>query len=308
MRIADLVFAAGGVTEKALLDNVEITRYAVINGEKRESSHFNIDLKGALAGDRAANIPLQPYDMLTVRQISNWRSAEQVTLTGELAYPGAYPIEEGEKLSAVLQRAGGFSDKAYLPAAIFTRASIKVEEQKNMDKLRQQIDSDLAHKQMEVSALKDAGLQAKGQQKLDTARRVLEQMNTLQATGRMVIELKDIRALKGSEFDLTLRDGDTLYVPQKPDEVMVIGQVYNATTFLYQKRHKRDDYVKLAGGATPMPIPGISLPCAPTAWLRPATAAGVRAGACSPAMRLSCRRMSIPSTSSTRCSTGARLS
>jgi len=91
----------------------------------------------------------------------------------------------------------------------------------------------------------------KGQQKLDTARRVLDQMNTLQATGRMVIELKDIRALKGSEFDLTLRDGDTLYVPQKPDEVMVIGQVYNATTFLYQKRHKRDDYVKLAGGATP---------------------------------------------------------
>ncbi|MDX8410911.1 MAG: SLBB domain-containing protein, partial [Mariprofundaceae bacterium] len=118
MHISDLIFAAGNVTEKAYLKQAEITRYDVVDGERRVSKHMQLDLEDALANDGDGNMLLMPYDVLAVRQLSNWRSVEQVKLEGEITYPGSYPVEEGEKLSSVLRRAGGYTNKAYLPAAV----------------------------------------------------------------------------------------------------------------------------------------------------------------------------------------------
>ena len=250
MRLTDLVFAAGGLTEKALAEKAELTRFNIVDGQKRESVHVDVDLKGALAGDEEANIKLQPYDVITIRQLSNWRAAEHVSLLGELKFPGAYPIEDGEKLADLIVRSGGFTDKAYLQAAVFTRETIRQEQQKQIDDMTSRMEVEIAQEEVAINTLSDAQLIKHKQSALEAAKRVLGQMKATKATGRLVIKLKDIRGLKNSDFNLTLRDGDTLYVPKQPDQVMILGQVYNTTALLYRKKYDLEDYIDAAGGMT----------------------------------------------------------
>ncbi len=250
MTLTNLVMAAGGVTEKAMLGKVEITRFDIIDGKARESKHFDVDLAKALAGDVSANITLQAHDVVTLRQVSNWRASEHVTLVGEFLYPGSYPIEDGEKLSDLIERSGGFSDKAYLKAAVFTRETIRVEQQKQIDEMSSRVEAEIAAEEKAIASLSDAQLMKHKQAALLAAKRVLEQMKSTKAQGRLVIKLEDIRKLKKSDFNLTLRDGDKLYVPKKPDQVMVVGQVYNTTALLYRKKYDLEDYVDAAGGMT----------------------------------------------------------
>jgi len=246
MHVSDLVFAAGGVTEQAYLKEAEITRYQVMNGEKRVSEHLAVNLKAALAGDTSANVLLQPYDVLTVRQLSNWRAVEHVTLKGEVRFPGVYPVEDGEHLSSLLKRAGGYTDKAYLRAAVFTRESIRKAQQDKIDTMVKKLEDEVARMKGEASASTDP----KALAAVSSAEAVLAQMKKTKATGRLVLTLKDVDALKGTDFDVRLRDGDALYVPKKPDEVLVLGQVYNTTAMLYEKSMSVDDYIQRSGGMT----------------------------------------------------------
>jgi protein involved in polysaccharide export with SLBB domain len=250
MTLTNLIFAAGGVTEKALLGNVEITRFEIVDGDSRESKHFNVDLSKALAGDASANILLQPHDVVTVRQLSNWRASEHVTLAGEVKFPGDYPIEDGERLADLIVRSGGFTDKAYLKAAVFTRESIREEQQKQIDEMISRMETEIAQEEEAIASLHDAQLVKHKQSALLAAKRVLGQMKATKAMGRLVIKLEDIKDLENSEFNLTLRDGDKLDVPKQPDQVMVLGQVYNTTALLYRKKYDLDDYVDAAGGMT----------------------------------------------------------
>jgi len=252
MRLTDLVFAAGGVTEKALIGKAEITRFNVIDGQERESIHMEVDLAAALAGDEKANIELQPYDVLTVRQVTNWRTAEHVQLSGEVKFPGSYPIEDGEKLSDLIERVGGFTDKAYLKAAVFSRESIRVDQQKQIDEMTSRMEVEIAQEEESITTLNDAVLIKHKQTALLAAKRVLGEMKATKAIGRLVVKLSDIKGLEDSEFNLTLKDGDTLYIPKQPDEVMVVGQVYNTTALLYRKKYDLEDYVDAAGGVTRM--------------------------------------------------------
>ncbi|MDQ6971268.1 MAG: SLBB domain-containing protein, partial [Mariprofundaceae bacterium] len=238
------------VTEKSYLKQAEITRYEVVEGEKRASKYFQVDLHAALAGDKEANVELQPYDVLNVRQMTNWREAEQATISGEVRFSGSYPIEEGERLSDLLERVGGFTDKAYLRAAVFTRESIREEQQRQLYDLSKRIEDDIARQSVVVSDVKDATIAGRQKKSLETAKRVQGQLKSIKATGRLVIQLSDLKHFKGSEFDIRLKDGDKLYVQQRPDQVMVLGQVFNQSAFVFQDKLDRDDYVDMSGGTT----------------------------------------------------------
>ena len=247
MRVADLIFAGGNVTQMAYLKQAEITRYSVENGQKRVSEHLPIDLEAALRGEQLANIELHPYDVLNVRRVANWRAAEQVRVEGEVQHPGAYPIEEGEALSSLLQRVGGYTDRAYLRAAVFTRESVRLEQQKQIDELVRRMDSELASRETAVTSLRDATLQAQQQQALESGKRLLAKFKTAQATGRLVISLTDLAKLQGSQFDLKLRDGDRLFIPKRPEEVLVVGEVYNNSAVLFNPKYDSGDYLAQAG-------------------------------------------------------------
>jgi len=101
MRVADLVRAGGGLAESAYLQEAELTRYELVDGQARETELLQVDLGAALAGDPAHNLPLQSFDYLNVKEIPRWRDQEFVEILGEVAFPGRYPIKQGETLSEV---------------------------------------------------------------------------------------------------------------------------------------------------------------------------------------------------------------
>ncbi len=250
MRLADLVLAAGGPNEQAYLKIAELTRYEVIDGERRQSSHTEVNLDDAIAGNADANLLLLPHDELLIRAISNWRKVTRVEVQGEVKYPGIYPVEEGERLSSVLTRTGGYTDDAYLRAAVFTRESVRADQQKQIDELAKRTEVDVAKLETTACSLKDEMLRTRQLGQLEAAKRVAEQMKSVRATGRIVIELADIEKLKGTSFDLAMRDGDRIYIPKRPDEVQVLGEVYNQSAFVYRDNLSSDEYLAMAGGAT----------------------------------------------------------
>ncbi|MBV6417025.1 MAG: hypothetical protein CMLOHMNK_01658 [Steroidobacteraceae bacterium] len=246
MRVADLVRAGGGLDDSALAKSAELTRFRVV-GDVRQTEAINIDLEAALRGDEAANVPLQAFDILVVKETPEWREQEVVKLEGEVRFPGEYPIRRGESLRSVLDRAGGLTQFAAPRAAVFMRDSLRKREQAQMDKLAERVQIDLA-----ISALQGAHMnQAGATTALSVGQSLLTQLRGAKAVGRLVIDLPAaISARPGTADDVILQDGDQLIIPKQRQEVTVLGEVHNSTSHFYQPGLSRDDYVSLSGGTT----------------------------------------------------------
>ncbi|RME84342.1 MAG: hypothetical protein D6771_04630, partial [Zetaproteobacteria bacterium] len=156
---------------------------------------------------------------------------------------------EGERLSSVIARAGGFTEEAYLPAAVFLRESIREQQEKELVRLRAELQAMISRKEGELVGVSGAAAEQQ-RQALEAARRVLTQVEQLKATGRMVIRLADAEKLKGTPFDIRLQDGDRLIVPKRPDHVLVMGEVMSPNAQLYQPGKRMRFYIEHAGGLT----------------------------------------------------------
>ncbi|GLI36658.1 SLBB domain-containing protein [Geobacter hydrogenophilus] len=252
MTVRDLVTAAGSPKRNAYLESAELTRVAV-GGNSAKASRLEINLGKALAGDPANNLVLEPEDALIVRGIENWLEATDrfVTLRGEVKFPGTYSIAKGERLSSVIARAGGFTDKAYLKGAKFKRKSVRDEQQKRMDEVITRTEQEILRKQGELAAV------AASKEELEATRTALEglqkslaKLRESRAEGRVVIRLAQLDSFRKSPYDLELMGGDILEVPQVSSVVNVMGQVYNPTSFVHLPGEDVAHYLKDAGGAT----------------------------------------------------------
>src|SRR2546429_325043 len=143
MTVSDLVRAGGGTADAAYGNEAELTRYSVTSDQSRHTEHIKVDLAEALRGDPAANIRLQPFDSLSVKEVPLWETQESVTLKGEVRFPGEYTIRRGETLSSVLTRAGGLTDFAFPEGSVFTRESLRKREQEQLDLLAERMQRDL---------------------------------------------------------------------------------------------------------------------------------------------------------------------
>jgi len=239
MRIADLVRAGGGLDESAYLAEAELTRYELVNGEARETELIEVDLEAALAGDPAHNVPVQSFDYLNIKEIPRWRDQEFVEILGEVAFPGRYPIKQGETLRHVLERAGGLTDMAFAVGSVFTRQALKQREREQLDVLANRLEGDLASMSLSNPEQSEA---------VSTGRALLEQLRSAQPVGRLVIDLPAVVA--GTAEQLILRDGDRLFVPVQAQEVTVIGEVQYTTSHLHDPALSRDEYIDKSGGYT----------------------------------------------------------
>jgi polysaccharide biosynthesis/export protein len=246
MRISDLLRAGGGLQDAAYGAKAELTRYRV-SGDVRQTQLLDVDLAAILKGDLSADLVLQPFDFLNVKEVPEWSDQEQVSLLGEVRFPGTYPIQRGETLRSVLARAGGLSALAFPEGAVFTRVELQAREQEQIDRLAERLQGDLA-----ASALSAvAANQAAASQALSVGQSLLNQLKGTKAVGRLVIDLNSVLTTRiGSSEDVVLRNGDRLVIPKQKQEVTVIGEVQNTTSHFYREKLSRDDYIGLSGGTT----------------------------------------------------------
>jgi protein involved in polysaccharide export with SLBB domain len=244
MRVSDLLRAGGGLQDAAYSAKAELTRYR-LDGAARQTELVEIDLSAILKGDSSADLLLRPFDFLNVKEVPEWSEQEQVTLLGEVRFPGSYPIQRGETLRSVIYRAGGLTDMAFPAGSVFTRHELQDREQLQLDRLAERLQSDLATTALQATAAN----QAQAGQALAVGQSLLNQIKTTRASGRLVIDLQAILAAQDSD-DVALRDGDRLLIPKLKQEVTVIGEVQTNTSHFYREQFSRDDYINLSGGVT----------------------------------------------------------
>jgi polysaccharide export outer membrane protein len=247
MRVSDLLRAGGTLDASAYGGEAELARYVVDETGTRRTELITIDLASVLRGDPAADLPLRPFDHLLVKETPDWGDQAAVTLKGEVRFPGTYPIRRGETLRELIERAGGFTDLAFLKGSAFTRRELREREQKQLDMLNDRLQKDIAAMSLQAIAANQSG----AQQALSSGQGILVQLKAAKAVGRMVIDLPGLMADRpGGAKDVQLRDGDELVVPRQRQEVTVIGEVQSATSHLYVGGLKRDDYIRMSGGTT----------------------------------------------------------
>ena len=252
MTAAQLVRMAGGFRRAALQQTADLTSYQIINGSKVLDQRSSIRIGDAVnRNDSSADVVLKPGDILTIYQITGWTDiGSSLTIKGEVSHPGSYGFQEGERLSSVLRRAGGFRDTAYPAGAVLLREQVKELEEKSRAELIRQVEASPAASRLTPSLSgndNSATLQLIQQQQ----DQVLARLRSQPATGRLVIHVtSDIDSWANTDVDIEVRRGDVLTIPKRPGFVLVSGQVYNASAITFVPSKTAKWYLQRAGGVS----------------------------------------------------------
>lgn len=248
MRLTDLIYRAGGLETDAFQERAELAATRVIDGAHTVRVNSQVDLRSALSGSLNANRTLERDDVLFIRRVPDFHLPWIVTVRGEVTYPGPYSIAQGERLSSVLRRSGGFLSQAYLPAAVFTRASIRESQAQRLKEARARIQQELARLQLMPTPA--GAKETANAPELAMLQKAITTSEEVQPLGRIVLRLKPLDQLPNSPDDVELADLDELVVPKRPASVSVLGQVHNPTALVYETHLTLRDYLSRAGGPT----------------------------------------------------------
>ncbi len=237
-KVADLIAAAGGLTESAYISRAELSR-VVKQADNRngvEVSHQQLNLQQLAGG--SSNLLLQNRDRLNIFSVPAWEQQREITLEGEVRFPGKYLIQQGESLSQVLARAGGVTDNAFVFGAIYTREQVKERETVQYAKLLEQLRADVATR----------ALAAQNSQITPAdAMLMLREIEKIKPIGRLVVDLE--QAMAGNPaFDITVEHGDVLRVPRINRSISVVGEVQHTSTHRFDAAKTVQQYLELAGG------------------------------------------------------------
>lgn len=250
MRVKELIDYAGGLLMEANLQEAEITR-VTITPEGPETSRILINLRRAMSGYPGDNILLKPNDYLFVRSIPGWTLYTMVKIEGEIKFPGNYAVRKGETLSSLVSRAGGFTDSAYKKGAFFTREAVKKMQAEHLKQALDRLEAEVlaASYQKAQTALEKEEVERQ-KTVLSQQQQFLAKLRSVEPLGRVVFHLDDPERMRGTQDDLELQNGDSLFVPRIQQTVNVLGSVVNPTAVVYDKYLTVDDYIKEAGGPT----------------------------------------------------------
>ncbi|MBF0224109.1 MAG: SLBB domain-containing protein [Desulfobacterales bacterium] len=236
--IKDVILKAGGLlyfaSNKAELFRINATPTGPM------SERFIIDTAKALQDDLENNITLKVNDFIQIRTIPEWELYRMVTISGEVLFPGSYATKKGETLSSVIERAGGFTDSAYLKGAIFTRISVKSGQQKSLTELIDRVELQMFSSSQTIMEPVQVA-----QQKV-----FISKLRQITPQGRLVFNLEPLDKFKNSKDDISLEEGDNLYIPETPTFINVIGSVYNSVALIYDPVLSVNTYIDMAGGTT----------------------------------------------------------
>ena len=239
MSVNNLISLSGGLIESAYSQSAEIARLDLSNPNRAVSTIVLSSLSGA------SSEMLAPADYVEFRTVPDYRETSTISLQGEFVFPGVYAFDKGETLTSVIQRAGGFTDEAFIGGSVFLREALKIREQQELDRLARVLNDDLnADRLRDVNSEIDVN-----ESQLALQRNAVLALTSAEALGRLVIPLSDI--VNFSVEDIILKDNDRLLVPKFSQEVTVIGEVQRPTSYLYDASFSQADYLMQSGGMKP---------------------------------------------------------
>jgi len=224
----------------------------VEHGSKVISEHMSVPIAKAVLGEPDSDVRLRDGDVLTIGQISDWQDVgATIQVKGEVAHPGGYGIQPGERLSSIVARAGGLLPTAYPYGAILERVELREIEEKNRANLIEQIKEEA--RDVKLVPDMDQDDQAKAKATVLQYKKTIANLENTPPAGRLVIHISsDVKRWANTPADVQVRAGDTIYIPKRPSMVLLDGAVYHPTGVTYKPGKDAGWYLKQAGGPTAM--------------------------------------------------------
>lgn len=225
--LEDLIIQAGGLLESASVVRVDIARRIIdpnsMTQTRTLSENYSFGIKDGFVIDGDPGFILKPYDQIYVRRSPGYRAQENVYIQGELLFPGTYALnKKAERISDIVKRGGNLTPDAY------ARGARLVRQRSDEEKFRSE------------AALKVANQGGKDSISVKTL--------DLATTYNVGIELDKALANPGSDYDLVLRQGDRLIIPEYDNTVKINGAVMYPNTVVYKRGEKLSYYINQAGG------------------------------------------------------------
>ncbi len=228
MTLEDLVVRAGGLLEAASTVRVDVAQ-RVKNPTSTEEAgiraiHLTFELKDGLVVDGDREYILRPFDVVYVRRSPAYSAQQNVGVSGQVMFAGQYVlIQNNERLSELIRKAGGLKSDAYAEGASLTR--LKTEDERRREESAMGLTKNTGRDSLSV-----------------------EQLDLEEDRYAVAIELDKALERPGSSYDLVLREGDQLHVPDYQGTVMVCGAVIHANTVVYRDGQSIRKYVSQSGG------------------------------------------------------------
>lgn len=245
-RLRDIIKLAGGLLPYAS-NEAEITRVK-FSTSGIHTDRFIRDISYLHTGADMPPFLLEPNDHIMVKPVADWKLYKMVKVDGEVMHPGVYTVKKGETLSSVLERAGGFTDKAFSRGIVFIRESAREQQQKNLEEIVQRLEKQLL---VESSAKIQTALSPEessaNKTEMEAREKFVQTLKGLKAQGRVYLKLDTIKGLKGSDYDIEMEENDTITIPPKSSVVSVSGAVMAQGSYIYAGGSFKS-YVSKAGG------------------------------------------------------------
>jgi len=229
-KIEDIIIQAGGLLESASMVRVDVTRRIVDNTltkkQKEIAKVFSFGVKDGFVIEGESGFILEPYDQVFVRRSPGYSPQINVGVWGEVEFEGEYTLSvRNERLTDVIAKAGGLSDYAYAKGARLERTMSEEEYMQARDlldviELQNMADDDSV--------------------KIDA--------RSIRRVYNVAIDLEKALANPHSDFDLALREGDRIIIPQYNNIVTVRGTVRKQGTITYDPSKSLSYYISEAGG------------------------------------------------------------
>lgn len=232
MTLEDAILQAGGLKENATTQRVEISR-RVKNSDVNSASAitaevFQVNITPDLR-NTASTFVLQPFDIVAIRPSSGYSTQKIVKIEGEVLFPGVYSItRKDERISDLLNRAGGFTAYAYPEGASLKRAGVPQDTSvtAKMDRERVRQFQLVQRSVSDTIKLDEEALQ----------------------NDFVGIDLPRILKRKGGREDIFLEEGDVISVPKQLQTVKIGGEVLSPVTVVYSRNKGFKQYISNAGG------------------------------------------------------------
>lgn len=229
--VEDLIFQAGGLLEGASTARVDISRRIVdpsaTEATNQLAQEFTVSIENGLAIGKGKGFRLKPYDRVEVRRSPGYAPQETVAIDGEVLFAGTYTLRKrNERLSEFVTRAGGLIDGAYIKGAHLSRRL----------------------SESELAARKEALRLAMSNNSENMGDSIAIDKIDLSNMYNVGINLEKALANPGSDYDLVLMPGDSLYVPEKQSTVKISGDVMFPNAVIYEPGKKLSHYINQAGG------------------------------------------------------------